>query len=96
MEEAREVETAEVEAIAEGYEEVIDVLETSAKEDINVTEAMQTLARKLKEQHSNSSSGLASGDNRISIGGRTTGNDGFRLGGSSLGDSKSTCCSSFG
>lgn len=93
-EESREVEVTEAEAIAEGYEEVITVLETSAKEDTNVTEAMLTLARKLKDQHGNSSgTGLGlDNDQKGSTFGRSAGG-GFRLGGSNLEAKKGTCCS---
>ena len=95
MEEAREVELAEAEAISESYEEVISVLETSAKEDTNVTEAMLTLAKKLKDQHGSASESrlTASGDR---TGGTAMKSGGFRLDGNSVGGKRNSCCPAFG
>lgn len=51
LETLREVETVEAEALADHIPEITDVLETSAREDTNVTESFLFMARHLKEQY---------------------------------------------
>jgi Ras-related protein Rab-43 len=48
----REVETLEAEALADHIPEIMAVLETSAREDTNITESFLLMARHLKEQYS--------------------------------------------
>lgn len=51
LETLREVETLEAEALADHIPEIMAVLETSAREDTNVTESFLFMARHLKEQY---------------------------------------------
>ncbi|GAB6020683.1 Insulin-like growth factor 2 mRNA-binding protein 3 [Chamberlinius hualienensis] len=83
LEEAREVESVEAHALAEGYEEIISVIETSAKEDTNISQAMITLAKQLKDQQSRGSGDIGQGmTNDLSL----------KLGGQSVESSKFSCC----
>lgn len=54
LETLREVEPLEAQALAHHLSDVMSVLETSAREDVNVTEAFVELARHLKDQYTNS------------------------------------------
>jgi len=83
LETLREVETLEAQVVAERTPEILTVLETSARDDTNVTEAFTCMAKHLKEQYS------AHAFNVLQ-------DDGFKLNSSKTSDiSKTNCCGKF-